>query len=179
MDQAEREFEGLELMDGERIEKSISTGDRSDGSSRKRGGSLVLTSNRIILITGAGSGREVMMASVNDVDSVEFVEMTEGYGAFLWAALSVILSFALHNILENEIARILVPLMVLGMGVYLVVNRIFFTGGPAAVFRAGGSAITWSFRSQNESQEIRDFIDGLYRLKSDQRTDNGWPFAPR
>ena len=70
-------------------------------------------------------------------------------------------------------------LILLGMGVYLVVNRVFFTGGPAAVFRAGGSAITWSFKSQNESQEIRDFIDGLYRLKSAQRTDNGWPFAPR
>lgn len=179
MDQVEHEFEGLDLMDGERIEKSIIAGGRSGGSSRTRGESLVLTNSRIVLITGAGSGREVVMASVNDVDAVEFIEMTEGYGAFVWAVLSVILSFALYNILENEIARVLVPLMVLGMGVYLVVNRIFFTGGPAAVFRAGGSAITWSFKSRNESQEIRDFIDGLYRMKSAQRPDNGWPFAPR
>ena len=119
------------------------------------------------------------MASVDDVDSVEFVVINEGYGAFVWAGLSVILSVALYQILENEIARVIVPLMVLGMGVYLIVNRLFFSGSSAAVFRTGGSAITWPFQSDNESREVREFIKGLYRMKSAHRPETGWPFAPR
>ena len=69
--------------------------------------------------------------------------------------------------------------MVLGMGLFLIVNRLFNSGGPAAVFRFGGSAITWPFESEDESLEIRDFISGLYRMKSARRPETGWPFAPR
>ena len=179
MEQTERDFEGLDLMDGERIDRSISTLSQAGMSSSSREDSLLLTNNRIIHISGSGGGTEVVMASVDDVDSVEFVEMNEGYGAFLWAGLSVVLSVAMYGILENEIARVIVPLMVLGMGVYLLVNRLFYSGGPVAVFRAGGSAITWSFKSEDESKEIRDFIIGLYRLKSERKPETGWPFAPR
>ena len=179
MDGAGHEFDALDLFDGETIDRSISSTSQGGRSSGEREESLLLTNSRIIHIYGAGRGTETVMASVDDVDSVQFVDMTEGYGAFVWAGLSVILSIALYGILENQIARVLVPLMVLGMGVYLIVNRLFFSGGPAAVFRSGGSAITWPFRTEDESHEIRDFIKGLYRMKSARRPETSWPFAPR
>ena len=177
MDQTGHEYDGLDLMDGESIDRSISKTSRDGGTFGKREESLLLTNNRIIHISGDGT--EVLMASVDDVDSVEFVVINEGYGAFVWAGLSVILSVALYQILENEIARVIVPLMVLGMGVYLIVNRLFFSGSSAAVFRTGGSAITWPFQSDDESREVREFIKGLYRMKSAHRPETGWPFAPR
>ena len=179
MDQAVDQYDGLDLMDGERIERSISAAPQSGRSSSSDDDSLLLTNSRIVRISGTGGGSEVVMASVDDVDSVEFVITNEGYGAFIWAGLSVILSIALFGILENQIARVIVPLMVLGMGIFLIVNRLFYSGGPAAVFRAGGSAITWPFKTEDESQEIRDFITGLYRMKSARRPETGWPFAPR
>ena len=179
MKQDENHFERLDLMDGEKIEKSISAMSQRGRNSGRSSDSLLLTNYRVIHVAGASGGTDVVMASVNDIDTVEFVEMTEGYGAFLWAGLSVVLSVALYGILENQIARVIVPLMVLGMGVYLVVNRIFFTGGPAALFRTGGSEIAWPFRTPSESDEIRDFINELYRLKSAQGAESAGPFAPR
>ena len=175
----ENHYEHPDLMDGERIEVSIGAKSRGGRSTGKGGQSLLLTNYRIIHVVGAGNGSDIVMASVDDVDAVEFVEMTEGYGAFVWAALSVVLSIALYVILENRIAQIVVPLMVLGMGVYLIVNRVFFSGGPAAMFRTGGSAITWPFRTEDEAEEIRDFIRELYRLKYARSAGAGMPFAPR
>ena len=179
MQQDENHYERLELMEGEKIEKSIGAKSQRGRSAGRGNASLLLTDHRIIHVTGAGSGSDVVMASVDDVDSVEYVEVTEGYGAFVWAALSVVLSIALFGILENQVARVIVPLMVLGMGVYLIVNRIFFSGGPAAMFHAGGSAITWPFRTEDETDEIRDFINELYRLKYARNAEDVRPFAPR
>ena len=179
MQQDENHFEQLELMDGEKIEKSISARTQRGRSSGRSSDSLLLTNYRIIHVAGAGGGTDVVMALVDDIDTVEFVEVTEGYGAFLWAGLSVVLSVALYGILENQIAQLIVPLMVLGMGVYLVVNRIFFSGGPAALFRTGGSAIAWPFRTASESDDIRDFINELYRQKSLRNVAATGPFAPR
>ena len=160
LDQGGHGYGGLELMEGERVDRTISTASRDGNSSRGREESLLLTNSRIIYTSGAGDGTEVLMASVDDVDLVEFIVINEGYGAFVWAGLSVILSVALFGILENEIARVIVPLMVLGMGIYLIVNRLFLSGGTAAVFHTGASAITWAFQSDDESQEVRDFIKG-------------------
>ena len=178
MQQDENRFEQLDLMDGEKIEKSISARSQRGRNSGSSTDSLLLTNYRVIHVA-RGGGTDVVMASVEDIDTVEFVEMTEGYGAFLWAGLSVVLSVALYGILENQIAQVIVPLMVLGMGVYLVVNRVFFSGGPAALFRTGGSAIAWSFRTADESAEIRDFINELYRQKSLRNAEALGPFAPR
>ena len=179
MQNDDNHVERLELMNGETIERSITSKSQNRRSSGRSGDSLLLTNFRIIHISGTGIGSDVVMAAVDDVDAVEFVEVTEGYGAFLWAALSVVLSMALYGILDNQVARTVVPLMVLAMGVYLVVNRIFFSGGPAAMFRTGGTAITWLFRSDNEREEVRDFINELYRLKSHRRVESGETFAPR
>ena len=179
LDQGVHGYGELELMEGERVDRTISTASREGNSSRGREESLLLTNSRIIYKSGAGDGTEVLMAAVDDIDLVEFVVIKEGYGAFVWAGLSVILSVALFGILENEIARAIVPVMVLGMGIYLIVNRLFFSGGTAAVFHAGASVITWAFQSDDESQEVRDFIEGLYRMKAARRPVTGWPFAPR
>ncbi len=169
----------LDLMEGETIENFITSKAQNRRSSARGGDALLLTNRRIIHISGTGIGSDVVMAAIEDVDAVEFIEVTEGYAAFLWAALAVMLSMALYGILENQIARTIVPLMVLAMGVYLVINRIFFSGGPAAMFRTGGSAITWLFRSESEREEVRDFINELYRLKSSRGADSQGSFAPR
>lgn len=179
MQQDANHFEQLELMDGEKIERSISAGPQRGRNSDRSTNSLLLTNYRIIHVADRSGGAELVMASVEDIDAVEFVEVTEGYGAFLWAGLSVVLSVALYGILDNQIARVIVPLMVLGMGVYLVVYRIFFSGGPAALFRMGGSAISWPFRTASESDEIRDFINEFYRLKLVRNSESTGPFAPR
>ena len=88
-------------MDGERIDRSISAAPQSGRSSSSGDDSLLLTNSRIIRISGTGGGTEVVMASVDDVDSVEFIMINEGYGAFIWAGLSVILGIALFSILEK------------------------------------------------------------------------------
>ena len=179
MEQVEHAYDGPELMAGERIGRSISSTSMNGRTSNRHESSLVLTNTRIILVSGSGDGAKVVMASLDDVDAVEITSINEGYGAFIWAGLSVILSIVLYGIIGNEAAKIIVPVLVLAMGGYLVVNRLFLTGGPAAIFRTGASEITWSFRSDNESQQVREFIIDLYRLKTDQDASASRTFAPR
>ena len=166
----------IELLDGETVGRAIRGPTQRSRTSGRPEGSLLLTSRRLIHIAGSGHGAQVTMATIGDVDAVEITSISEGYSAFVWAGLSVVLAVVLYGSIDNALAKVIVPLLVLAMGGFLVVNRLFFTGGPAVVFRTGGSTITWRFETEEESLTVRDFIDELYRVKVD---DGVRKFAPR
>ena len=170
MDSIEREqtheqtIEGL--MDGERIEREMRSSTQRSRSGARRDETLLLTNSRIIYVAGEGGRVETFIASVDDVDSVHVGAVNQGYGAFLWAALAVALSGALYGLLEQETVRIAASLLVLAMGAYLLISRLFFAGRQVATFRIGSAEIEWHFDGDEMESEAREFIRDLYAVKT-------------
>ena len=160
----EQTVEGL--MDGERIERSLRFSSQRSGGAMRREETLLLTNSRIIHVAGEGGRAETFIASVDDVDSVYVGAARQGYGAFAWAALAGALSAALYGVLEHETIKIIVPLLVMAMGAYLVISRLFFPGSPVAVFRVGSAEIEWRFEGEDEERDAREFIRDLYAIKT-------------
>ena len=154
----------LELLDGERIIDKLSAG----GSGEP--GALLLTNDRLIHFSGKGGRRQATMLAIQDVESVTVkLIFSEGVGPYLWAALSVIMSLALYSYIEHSLARIAVPMVVLAMGVYLIVDRLTEKGRPSAFFKARDAEIEWPFGGDAQSKEVYDFINALYRAKRESQ----------
>ncbi len=156
----------LEFLEGERITAAMSVGERARRRSSREPMALLLTNNRIIHLSGEKRRRQTMMISVQDVESVSVrLIFREGVGAYLWAGLSVLLSFILYTYIEHSIGRIAVPLVILAMGAYLIIDRLTERGRPSAIFRARDAEIHWPFDHEKESKEVYEFINSVYRNK--------------
>ena len=154
-------------MDGERIERAMRVSvQRSRTGTQEREETMLLTNSRIIHVTGESGRAETFIASVDDVDSVRVGEFDQGYSAFVWAALSVALSGALYGLLEQETVRIIASLLVLAMGAYLLISRIFFSGERVAEFRIGAVEIEWHFEGDEQEAEVREFVRDLFAIKT-------------
>ena len=152
-------------MEGERVERAMRATQRFRSATRREE-TLLLTNSRIIHVAGEGRRVETFIASVDDVESVHVGAVSQGYSAFLWAGLAVLLSVALYNVVENETIRVVAPLLTLAMAAYLLVNRLFFSGGTAAVFRIGSAQIAWRIEGDVQAREVREFIRDLYTVKT-------------
>ena len=156
----------MTLLDGERVSAKLNANDQSGRRSSSEPGTLLLTTNRVIHITGEEGRRQTTMISIGDVESVSVrLIFPEGIGPYVWAALSVVLGLILYSYIEHNLARIVVPLIVLAMGAYLIVDRLTARGRPTAIIRARDAEIHWSFDHDKESKQVYEFINSLYRTK--------------
>jgi hypothetical protein len=154
------------LLDGERVSARLNANDQNGRRSFSESGALLLTTNRVIHVTGEEDRRQTTMISVQDVESVSVrLIFPEGIGPYVWAALSVVMSLILFSYIEHNIARIAVPLIILTMGAYLIVDRLTARGRPTAIIRARDAEIHWSFNHNKESKQVYEFINALYRQK--------------
>ena len=89
----------LEFLDGERITATLSAGERARSQSTRESGTLLLTNDRIIHLSGEKRRRQTTIISVQDVESVSVtLTFREGVGPYLWAGLSVLLSLILYTL---------------------------------------------------------------------------------
>jgi hypothetical protein len=174
-------FGGVTLMDGERVAFAINMADSAGRPSSRRPEALLLTDSRIIHLSGGEKQRRAVMAAVKDVEAVEITASRQGYSAYLWAALAVVLSIVMFGTIENTGVKLASSAIVLLMGVYLVVSQVTEPGNPMVVFRAGGSEIQWEFDSGENSEDVNSFINRLYQIKESSVNHSGAPasFAPR
>ncbi len=160
----------LELLDGERIIERLSAIERGGKRLSGESDALLLTSSRLIHVSGEGGRRQTTMLSVQDVESVTVrLIFSEGVGPYLWAALSAIMSLILYSYIGHDLMRIAIPLVVLAMGVYLIVDRLTEKGRPSAFFKARDAEIEWPFDGGSESKEVYGFINALYRAKRESQ----------
>ncbi len=158
----------LELLDGERITAGMRVSEEDGRTSSREPGALLLTNSRIIHLSGKDGKRQTTMVSVHDVESVAVrLIFREGIGPYVWAVLSALMGLILYSYIEHSIGRIAVPLIVLAMGAYLVIDRLTERGRPSAIFKARDSEIRWPFDDKKESKEVYEFINSLYRVKSE------------
>ena len=156
----------MTLLDNERVSAKLNADDHGGRRSSGESGTLLLTTNRVIRITGEDGRRETTMISIQDVESVSVrLIFPEGIGPYVWAALSVVMGLILYSYIEHSIARIAVPLIVLAMGAYLVLDRLMARGRPTAIIKARDAEIHWSFDHDKESKQVYEFINSLYRQK--------------
>ena len=181
MELTEFGFGDVTLMDGERVAFAINMADSAGQPSSKRPEALLLTDSRIIHLSGNEKQRRAVMAAVNDVESVEITAYSEGYSAYLWAALAVVLSIVLFSTIDNTGVKLASSAIVLLMGVYLVISQLTEPGQPIVIFRAGGSEIRWEFDTGENSDDVNAFINRLYQIKELSVNRSGAPvnFAPR
>ena len=166
MDLGEFGLGELELLDGERVSARLSANQQGGRRSSKESGVLLLTSARVIHLSGEDGRRQTAMISVQDVESVSVrLVFPEGIGPYVWAALSLAMSVILYSYMEHSIGRIVVPLIVLAMGAYLILDRLTEKGRPSAVFKARDAEIHWPFDYERESKEVYEFINAVYRMK--------------
>ena len=156
----------LELLDGERVSAKLSVNQQGGRRFSRESGVLLLTTNRVIHLSGEDGRRQTTMISVQDVESISVrLIYPEGIGPYVWAALSLVMSVILYSYIDHSIGRIAVPLIVLAMGAYLIIDRLTENGRPLVALKARDAEIHWPFDHDTESKEVYEFINTLYRAK--------------
>ena len=182
----ELELEGrgsqtLELLEGEGVEQIIRLGDASQDDAS--GTLLMLTDKRVIYLSGQGKRRRAMHASVRDVQAVEVGYHARGTSAYVWAGLAFLAAFFLFFVIENTLGRIAGPVVVAGLGVYLVVDNLLTPNRQFVVFRAAGGQLLVDLTGDDQTDSVNEFIARLFQLKEapSHEPSFGWVdrFAPR
>ncbi len=172
---------GLDLLDGEGVEQVIRLDDASDEDTS--GTLLALTDKRVIYLSGQGKRRRAMYASVQDVQAVEIGYHARGSGAYVWAGLAFLAAFFLFFVIENTLGRIAGPVVVAGLGVYLVVDNLLTPNKQFVVFRAAGGQLLVDLDGDGVTDAVNEFIARLFQLKEGPPRESpfGWVdrFAPR
>ncbi len=171
----------LDLLDGEVVEQVIRLEDASDDDAS--GTLLMLTDKRVVYLSGQGKRRRAMYASVRDVQAVEIGYHARGSGAYVWAGLAFLAAFFLFFIIENTLGRIGGPVVVAGLGIYLVIDNLLTPNRQFVVFRAAGCQLLVDLDGDGSTDAVNDFIARLFQLKEGPPRESpyGWVdrFAPR
>ena len=134
-------IQDFDLLDGESVRAHLGLSEVGVNGAASQPDAMLLTETRVIHIQGNGRRRRAVFASVRDIDSAEIGHQHEGYGAFLWAALSFVIAALLYFVIDNQMGSIAASAIVAAMGIYLVVDRVLSRGRSLLIFSAGGSEV--------------------------------------
>ena len=173
--------QGLDLLDGEGVERVLPLDSAADGAAFPP--LLLLTDKRVIYVSGQGKRRRAMYASVGDVQAVEIGYHARGNSAYVWAGLALLAAFFLFFVIENTLGRIAGPVVVAGLGVYLVVDNLLTRNKQFVVFRAAGCQLLVDLVGDGATDAVDEFIGRLFQLKEGppRTPEFAWVdrFAPR
>jgi hypothetical protein len=174
-------FRDFALLEGETIEAAIDLAGGGRNGPVARPDAMLLTPQRVIHIEGNGRRRRAVFASLQDIDAVELGYHREGNGAFIWAALALVVAILLYFVIDSNSGSIAAAVIVTLMGVYLVVDQVLSPGKSQVVFRAGTSEVRCQLKANPSSDDIQHFINQVFQLKADNSRDyaRGDHFSPR
>ena len=165
----------VRLLDGELVESALPL-DGADGDAHAP--ALLLTDKRVIYVSGAGKRRRAMFASLEDVQAVEIGYHARSSAAYVWAALALVAAFFLFFVIENPLGRVIGPVAVASLGVYLVVDNLMSPNRQFVIFRAAGSQLIVDLGREGASDALYDFIARLFQLKELKETPPPPPADP-
>ena len=167
----------LTLMPEERVDCVFDVNRGVTDGVREPAEALFLTSRRIIHVRGRGTRRRLVFLSLRNVDAIEIVRQPLSQGVFIWAALAVVVAVLIWQVWEHGLAP-LASLVVLGMGAYLVVDRLLALQHLHVVLTSGASQVRLELRSKRASRDIHDFTTRVFQLQEEAAT-GGPPGAIR
>ena len=181
MEIARHGFDDVHLMEGERIDSSITLaiGGAQDDESPEV---LLLTDSRVIHLNGTGKRRTAVFASVDDISTVEISSERGGMGVYVWSALAFIVALLLWRVIDNPIGSVASAIIVALMGVYLIADHLMSAGTSVATFRTTSSEFKVQLRGEGGSYEnVYLFINRLFRMKGNggKGAPDPGKFAPR
>lgn len=159
-------FGDLALMADERVDSvfDVENGLVSDGQDLSE--VLLLTNRRVIHLNGRRDRRQAVFVSLLNVDAVEVTNQPQGYGAFVWAGLALLVAVGVWQAWDHPL-KPLAALLVVAMGVYLVVDRLLFPGNAYAVVNAGPSQLRLKINSASSSRDIYELVNRLFQLQTE------------
>ena len=180
MEIARHGFDDVQLMEGERIDSSITLalGGEKDESPEV----LLLTDSRVIHLNGTGKRRTAVFASVDDISTVEISSERGGLGVYVWSALAFIVALLLWRVIDHPIGSVAAAVLVALMGVYLIADHLMSAGTSVATFKTSASEFKVELRGEGDTQEnVYYFINRLFQMKESGGKGALEPgrFAPR
>ncbi len=159
----------LTLMPEERVDCVFDVNRGMTDGGREPFEALYLTSSRIIHARGRGGRRRLVFLSLRNVDAIEITRQPLGFGAFLWGALAAVVAVLIWQLWEHSLTP-LASLIALGMGAYLIVDRILSLQHLYVVLAAGASQVRLELRSKAASRDIHDFTTRVFQLQEEAAT---------
>ena len=104
MEIARQGFDDVQLMEGERIDSSITLAIGGEGDESPE--VLLLTDSRVIHLNGTGKRRTAVFASVDDISTVEIFTERAGMGVYVWSGLSFMVALLLWRVIDNPIGSV-------------------------------------------------------------------------
>ena len=156
----------LTLMPEERVVSVFDVARGVTDGGREPSESLLLTSRRIIHVKGKGGRRRVVFLPLRNIDAIEIMRQPLGYGTFVWAALAVVVAVLVWQVWEHGLAP-LASLIVIGMGGYLVVDRLLALQNLYVVVTSGSAQLRLELRSKDASQDIHGFTTRVFQLQEE------------
>ena len=147
----------------------------------ERSDTLVLTDRRLIHVGAAGRSRTASFVSINDVTSVEVTNTRRrSLTGLAWAAAALLVAAIVSSIWDHAIFSPLVAAVLVGMGIYLAVDRLWGHDSVRATFRSAQEEIGVSIDDGggDADAQINGLANRLFELR-DAAGPGVRKFAPR
>ncbi len=167
IDLEQTEFAHVTLLDGERVETTLSL---SDDRKRSRGSStdaLVLTDRRLIHLAAGGSARQAVFIWLADIIAVRVgTERIGGIGGYIWGLLSIVAAILVWVVWDRPVLDVVAAAILLLMGAYLVWERINTPPIFQIAVSAGGSQMTMDIHRSVPQAGVYEFVNRLFETKA-------------
>jgi hypothetical protein len=149
------------LMSGEYTESSLDLNKEGE----KPRNILVVTNRRLIQIGEVSRQGSMSFIAIRDVNSAVIQPEHRGYRGYIWGALSLFIAAILWTNWNQPIGSVVLPIIVVAMGIYLVLDHILSARNLVVSFHSGSYSITGKVGEHISSENLTAFVNRIFELK--------------
>lgn len=151
----------LILMDSEYTESTLNLSTKKS----KTRHILVLTNRRVIQIGEVSRQRSMAFIALKDINSATIQPERRGFRGYVWGALSLLIAVILWTNWNQPIGSVIVPIIVVLMGIYLVLDHILSAKNLVVSFYSGPYSISGKVEESIPSENLTRFVNRVFELK--------------
>ena len=149
------------LMGGEYTESSLDLNKEGE----KPRNILIVTNRRLIQIGEVSRQGSMSFIAIRDVNSAIIQPEHRGYRGYIWGALSLFIAAILWTNWNQPIGSVVLPIIVVAMGIYLVLDHILSARNLVVSFHSGSYSITGKVGEHISSENLTAFVNRIFELK--------------
>lgn len=151
----------LILMDSEYTESTLNLSTKKS----KTRNILVLTNRRVIQIGGVSQQQNMAFIALKDINSATIQPERRGFRGYVWGALSLLIAVILWTNWNQPIGSVIVPIIVVLMGIYLVLDHVLSAKNLVVSFYSGPYSISGKVEESIPSENLTRFVNRIFELK--------------